>query len=490
MKMGGRSRLARTGAALLALGIICTAAGTALAEDIPYAGYTYDEWNEPIPSKTGYLPDEVVYGDRDHTVQLNAPEDMCVAEDSTLYVLDSGNNRVVVLSPAFALIRVIETFTLPDGGSYTLQNPTGIAVRDGKMWIADYDNQTVVAADTEGHIYRLIRKPESATFPQESAFHPQKVLCDSRGNLYVSVLGVYQGAAVFDKDGEFSDFFGSNSVQVTLSLLMDRFWKSLMNEDQQEQISNYVPVQFTGFDLSARDFLYTCTGANDGNGSRLSRINPNGGNLWSGISAAGDKKVGYYKIHSYPTSFVDVAVTEEEFLFALDATKGRIFLYDTEGSPVFVFGGKGTQKGTFAIPAAIDTDKDSVLVLDKARASITRFRPTDFGKTVKEALIRYYDGDYDGSRTLWEQVLTQDGNLFTAYVGIGKALFYSGEYKEAMHYFRKGCDRENESRAFGEYRAECLRAAFPALISGLCGLVLLCVVFGLIRRRRRRSTDA
>ena len=186
MKMGGRSRLARTGAALLALGIICTAAGTALAENIPYAGYTYDEWNEPIPSKTGYLPDEVVYGDRDHTVQLNAPEDMCVAEDSTLYVLDSGNNRVVVLSPAFALIRVIETFTLPDGGSYTLQNPTGIAVRDGKMWIADYDNQTVVAADTEGHIYRLIRKPESAMFPQESAFHPQKVLCDSRVNLYVS----------------------------------------------------------------------------------------------------------------------------------------------------------------------------------------------------------------------------------------------------------------------------------------------------------------
>ena len=130
MKMGGRSRLARTGAALLAFGIICTAAGAALAEDIPYAGYTYDEWNEPIPSKTGYLPDDVVYGDRDHTVQLNAPEDMCVAEDSTLYVLDSGNNRVVVLSPAFALIRVIETFTLPDGGSYTLQNPTGIAVRE------------------------------------------------------------------------------------------------------------------------------------------------------------------------------------------------------------------------------------------------------------------------------------------------------------------------------------------------------------------------
>ena len=493
MNIAGRNipvrLLAVLPALLLALLPACGLMLPASAADIPYKGYTYDEWNEPIPSKAGYMPDGVYYGDRELTTRLNAPEDMCVAEDGTLYVLDSGNSRVVVLDADFTLVKTIDSFVSADGSTHTLFNPTGIYVREGRICIADYDNMTVVVSDTDGNIQMLITKPESGTFPQDSEFRPQKVLCDSQGNIYVSVLGVYQGAAVFGKDGTFTDFFGSNSVQASLALLMDRFWKSLMNNEQKNQISNYVPVQFAGFDISADDFLYTCTGSNAGEGSRLSRVNPNGTNLWSGLSTTGDLKVGYYKIHGYPTSFADVAVTEDEFLFALDSTKGRIFMYDAEGGMVFAFGGKGNQRGTFAIPSAIDTRGETVLVLDKSKASITLFAPTAYGAIVKQALCLYNDGDYDGSKALWEQVLAEDGNMFTAYVGIGKALFYSGKVQESIAYFRKGNDRENESRAFGEYRSELLRAAFPYILSSVCVLAVLWAALWLWRRSRRKKGE-
>lgn len=471
---------------VLAWLLIGTLLLSAAAETIPYAGYSYDEWNVAIPSKVGYLPSEVYYGDDEMTELFIAPEDFYIDQDGTIYVLDTGNNRIVILDKDFHLVKILDSFQFPDENSYFLSDAKGLFVKDQLLYIADYENMSVIVSDLEGNIRQQITKPDNETFPQESEFRPQKVLVDSQGNIYVLVLGVYQGAAVFNKSGEFTDFFGSNTVKPTLSLLMDQLWKKLMNKTQQDQITNYVPVQFNSFDVTEDDFIYSCTGSNNREPSELRRINPKGDNLWSGISQ-GDLEIGRYKGNSYPSNFVDVAVTEDDFLFALDSIKGRIFLYDPEGSLVFAFGGKGSQKGTFASPTAIETYGEKVLVLDKSKSSITVFEPTDYGSRVNEALRLYTDGDYDGSRALWESVLREDGNMFTAYIGIGKALYYSGDYKESIQYFREGKARENESKAVKEYRSALLRAAFPYFMTGLCIVLVLLAVLWIVRRRRRKK---
>ena len=472
---------------LLAVLLTVSFALPVVAADIPYKGYSYDEWDVAIPSQIGYLPDEVYYGDIDREIFFSAPEDMCMAENGDLYVLDSGNNRVVVLDRDYRLVKVLETFTSPDGSPYSLFSPTGIFVKGDSLYIADYENMTVVVSDTDGNIRQLLTKPENGTFPQESEFRPQKVLCDSGGNVYVLVLGVYQGAVVFNPQGEFTSFYGSNTVEITARLLMDRFWKSLLNTEQQEQMSNYVPVQFTGFDISDEDFMYTCTGVNVGVDSELACVNPSGSNLWANANTIGDLEVGYHKVHAYRTVFVDVVVAENGFVYALDSTKGRIFMYDSEGNMIFAFGGKGSQRGTFAIPSAVEAREDEVLVLDKSKSSLTVFRPTKYGKTVMQALRLYIDGDYDGSRRLWEQVLVEDGNMYTAYTGIGKALLYDGKYKEAIGYFRRGRAYEYESKAFTEYRAQMLREAFPYLISAVCLVVAIVAVCVFLVRRRKKE---
>ncbi|MDD4297727.1 MAG: hypothetical protein PHC69_12370 [Ruminiclostridium sp.] len=458
------------------------------AEQVPYIGYTYDKWNVAIPSTVGYLPDAVYYGDLNLEVRFRSPEDMYVSEDGRIFVLDTGNNRVVVLNSDFTLNKVIETFKMSDGTDYTLFSPKGIFVRGDLMYIADYDNMNVIVSDFEGNISLKLSKPDNPTFPQTSEFRPLKVLADSQGRIYTLVLGVYQGAAVFTSEGEFVDFFGSNTVKPTVKVLMDQFWKRIMNREQKDQLANYVPVQFTNFDITPKDFVYSCTAADISGISEICRINPTGKNLWTGDSM-GDLEVGWYKNKGYYTAFTDVAVTADDFLFSLDSTKGRIFLYDPEGNLVFIFGGKGNQKGTFSMPSAIEIIGDKVLVLDTSKNSITTFSPTEYGEMVNEALRLYIEGNYPESQEIWETVLKQDGNMYTAYIGIGKALYYSGKYKEAIYYFREGSDRINESRAFEEYRSSIIRAYFPYVMSVVSVLFLAGTAWFTVGKIRKRRKD-
>lgn len=473
----------KVSAFILALLLLSSSCLSSSAE-LPYAGYCYNEWDTAIPSTVGYRPVKVYYGDAELETRFNAPADMFVSGDGTVYLLDAGDNRVVILDNQFKLIKTIDVFTLPDGTDYSLLNPKGIFVRDSLIYIADYDNMSVIVSDIDGNIRLKLTKPKQQIFPADHEFRPMKILADSEGNIYVLVLGIYQGAAVFNAKGDFVDFYGSNTVIPTVNVLIDKFWKRILNKKQESQISNYVPVQFTNFDITEDDFVFSCTGADVDGITELRYINPMGKNLW-GSDTRGDLKAGWYKNKGFFTTFVDVAATEDEFLFALDSTKGRVFLYDPDGCMIFSFGGKGTQKGTFAQPAAVDTYGYKVFVLDTVKRSITVFEPTEYGEKVIEAMRLFVDGNYTASQKLWETVLKQDNNLFTAYIGIGKALYYSGKYKESISYFSKGKDRESESKAFKEYRSAVLRKYFPYILS--CGAVLLFIILAVVIVRQKRS---
>ena len=61
-------------------------------------------------------------------------------------------------------------------------------------------------------------------------------------------------------------------------------------------------------------------------------------------------------------------------------------------------------------------------VLDPYKDSITRFSPTEYGAALLEASSLYQEGRYTESVDLWNQVMRQNGNFETAYIGIGKAL--------------------------------------------------------------------
>ena len=139
---------------------------------------------------------------------------------------------------------------------------------------------------------------------------------------------------------------------------------------------------------------------------------------------------------------------------------------------------------------AIETFEDKVYVLDNVRGSITVFNANDYIKTVKTALNLLEQGKYTESREYWEKVLTINSNSTIAYYGIGLALDDSGEYKEALDYFKLSYSNKAYSEAFKEVRREYVKENFIWIISLICVLIVgIVLLAGYLKRRLGRKNS-
>ena len=127
------------------------------------------------------------------------------------------------------------TFTIPV--SYThldvykrqsFATPNGLFV-DGKglIYVADTENKRVVICSEDGRVVRLLSKPQSEVNFTGIDFLPMKVVADDTGYTYLLCKGIYHGAVVYTPEGRFSGYFGANTTEVTLSVILDNFWRKL-----------------------------------------------------------------------------------------------------------------------------------------------------------------------------------------------------------------------------------------------------------------------
>ena len=153
--------------ALAALVTFSSCAGSALADtDLPYTTYNYDYWEDIVYTPAAYVPAGSLTGAslQYHGQALGAfknPQDLCVAQDGTVYLADSGNNRIVLLSSDMTkVIRVISGFE-NHGVADTFQTPTGVAVAsDDTLYIADSLNRRVVVLNPDDTLNRIIEIPQ------------------------------------------------------------------------------------------------------------------------------------------------------------------------------------------------------------------------------------------------------------------------------------------------------------------------------------------
>ncbi len=136
--------------------------------ELPYITYNYDYWEDIVYTPAAYVPAGTVTGTslRCNGKEVGAfknPQDLCVAEDGTIYLADSGNNRIVVLSEDMANVRRIITGFENHGVSDTFQTPTGVALgNDGKLYIADSLNRRIVVLNTDDTLNRIIEIPQTS----------------------------------------------------------------------------------------------------------------------------------------------------------------------------------------------------------------------------------------------------------------------------------------------------------------------------------------
>nr|WP_225229346.1 hypothetical protein [Paenibacillus gallinarum] len=451
------------------------------------ASYNYSFWGETVEAPAAYQATELYTGSDLGVGPLKEPSDLHVSSDQQIYVLDSGNNRVVVLNNRFTDAVTITSFD-HDGVEDTFSNPQGLFVTDqNHVIIADTGNNRIVHLDQDFRLVKVIGAPESDLLQANFQFQPVRVVMDNAQRLYVMSTGVFDGFMEFNAEGVFTSFIGANRVKIDP---IDYFWKRISTQAQRSQMIMYTPTEFTNLDIDNEGFIYATNG--DQWGDNIKKLNAQGNDILRRTGYFNPQGDINYTVDAGPSRLIDIEVSDSEMYSVLDSKRGRIFTYNGDGHLMYIFGGIGNLLGEFKTPTAIERVGDEFIVLDKALGEITLFRTTAYGRTLNEAVRSYYSGDEEKAFELFNETINMNANLEFAYSGIGKALLRQGDYKDAMSYFDRSMDLANYSKSFLLYRKELLRDYFGTIMTLLVVTVVTFMGTRIYRKsvRRKRGVSA
>ncbi len=460
--------------ALLSAAVVLAAGygTTAYAEELPYDTYNYDYREYVVMTPAAYVPNGSVTGQSVGTTDFVEPQDMCVAPNGEVYVADTKNNRIVVLDHDMTqTVRVIDGFT-NNGAADTFNQPYGVCVSENEdLYVADSLNGRVVVLTLDGELIKIIEDPESEILEEGFEFIPLKVSVDYADRVYVISRNAFEGILLFESDGSFTGYYGTIEVKITL---WEKFWRKIATKEERAKQQLYIPTEFTGMDVDPGGFVYATNIDSDGV-QAVRRLNPQGKDViqkGENENVGGDVWNATMGKYGGPSEITDVVYRDKGIYSLLDRKRGRVFTYDKEGNLLYIFGGLGTQEGTFTTPIAIEMIDDELLVLDAYYGAIMRFSATEYGRLINEAVGLRFDGDETQAIGIWQQVLKLDENNELANSGIGKAYLTAGDNKTAMKYLELGMNRKYYSVAWKRYRNEILTENMNLFMT-LLGVVIV-----------------
>ncbi len=189
------------------------------AEDIPYDTYNYDYWGDIFRTPAAYVPQGSILG-TDLTwngASLGAfvePQDLCVAPDGSIWVADTNNHRIVVLDGTMKRVLNVITGFDNHGLQDQFNKPTGVSVTEQAIYIADSMNRRIVVLTLQGALMGIVEIPAAAqtqkigTVNYTVGTHIEgmgaiaKTVEDGQGGLWAVVnLGAGSAMSVTDGDG-------------------------------------------------------------------------------------------------------------------------------------------------------------------------------------------------------------------------------------------------------------------------------------------------
>lgn len=469
-------------AALLLLAVLIPS--SVLAKSIsytPYQGYEYNQYDESTAAPVGYVPDAVYTGETmGLSLDLDAPGDMYYDGKDTVYILDSGHGRILQLDTAFHVTHIYDKFVTGEGEEKDITGARGLTL-DGKgnFYIANTDHYEVLQIDRTGKVLQVITRPDEALTDTDAQFLATKVTVDNRNQLYVLVESINMGAFVFNEQGEFQHFFGSNPIVATAEVARDYLWKRFMTKEMRKGLARITPTVFSNFDVDAYGFLYTVTADKHttARADMVRRLNYKGVNILKEDAVFGDLEWDRaFGLDSLYTSFTDVDIDQAGFINLLDTGRGRIFQYTVEGDLIAEFGSFSGQSGGFEQPTAIETIGDRVYVLDAGKKSVLSFVPSRYGASLRRAFLLMNGTDTAKTLEAWTDVLKMNTNSQYPYYGIGLVYDAQGRYPEAMEQFKLAGAHTEYSKALREYRKEFVGTYYIWLILGAALLIALVVI--------------
>ncbi|MCK9537301.1 MAG: hypothetical protein M0R05_06980, partial [Bacilli bacterium] len=449
-----------------------------VAGSAPYKTETVNRFGELIPTQDAYEPyyNLAVFSYDGNKESLNKPQDIFIDGDDYIYLVDTGNRRIVIFDGAWHCLNIF--------GTDLMMKPQGIFVRDNRIYIADYgtesDNQSgrIFIYDfnkTTNTVtfFKALGVPKSPILTVENfIYRPQKISVDQNGTMYITSQGASNGILLVNNENRFLNYFAPNAPSGSFwDLVKDFFY----GNKKDVLITKKIPPAPINVMLDDTGYIYTVTRTVVRNdlGDALKRVNIGGINFFPyDMVSAG--------------SFVDCWSSAYGTVYAVTAN-GYVYEYDIEGNLLFRFAGpiaSDEQLGLFRSASAVAVNSlDILYVVDDTASSVQFFRKTNFTINVHIALKQYTEGRYPESEILWEEVLRYNSLFDLAYKGIGMAKHLDGNYHSAMRYFRLANSRAEYSEAFWEVRNLWLINHMADLMIGF--FAALAVIIGAIILNRR-----
>ncbi len=449
---------------LLALILLCTMCLPAACADQPlYRSYAYTPDGHPFYMQPPYEPVAIIgqylYTEGGEQIKgLNAPSDMSLADDGTVYIADRGNKRIVQMTLDGVLLREL--------GVGVLKTPEGVYVdADGTVYVADSGNANIVIFNADGEVRDTLTAPNDVRLTG-IMFTPMKVMVDDRGYIYALLKGSNEGLMIMSPNGKFQGYFGRNATQLTFG---ERIKRVFYTDAQIETNANAVAPSITGMCVSKNGFIYTTT--SNLNDLQIKKFNANGDNLFANVQT----QVVVDRRTDAKSAISSLYVDENGLIYAVDATNGSVVLYDAGGAPLLMFGeklvGNDRRVGFFTDPCAITATADNrLLVLDRAYNGIHVFRPTTLTGKILSAVSLYNDGRYYDAESSWRDILKANSSYYWANLGLGRIDYMNGDWNASMARMVLAENQEYYSDAMWKLRAETVQKYAATVILVLAGL--------------------
>ncbi|MBO5294991.1 MAG: YIP1 family protein [Clostridia bacterium] len=492
---------------VLSLVMIASAMTVGAGASSAYQTYTYSINGQALYSPDAYSANKSVdYTQMGLEKNFNNPGDMVTDKNEKVYIADTGNNRIVVLSRYFEYEFEISTFINSQGTEDSLAAPQGVFVTDEAIWVCDTDKNRLVRFDLQGNFEKIIDAPESQLFDSSDVYKPVAMAIDQYGRIYVVSSTTYQGIIVMDSNGQFVGFVGAQAVTISA---WEIIWRRFQTDEQKKLSESLVSTEFNNIDITDEGFIYVTTssikassveGAINGKSKSgqympVKLLNPAGDEImrrngfWPPAGEIDFRSMD--SNYSGVSTVTDVAVGPEKTWTIIDSKRNKLYTYDFNGNLLFAFGDKGSMLGSISNIEAVTYQDDTMLVLDKGSNTIIVYERTEYGDMLIGAIAAENSLDYNYAISCWEKVLQRNSNFDAAYVGIGNALYRSGQFEESLEYYETAYDVDNWTNSYKEVRKEWMSTWFILLLVAIiAGIVLIVKFFGWAAKVNKRvSTD-
>ncbi len=302
---------------------------------------------DPYEEKTIRLEADLILRTNE-LFQVDAPRDIAIASDGTLYVADSRNHRILHLDQEGNLLHAWGTFEASDFAANVIASegnfnePWGLDVGpDGSVYVADTWNHRIQKFTADGQFLATWGQFGAA----ESPYHfwgPRGVAVDAQGRVFITDTG-NKRIIIFDSEGNNLASFGGAGLGVgqfdePVGIEVDNLGRLFVADTWNKRIQILIPEGDT------LQYPTHITWDIDG---------------WYGDS-----------LDNKPFLTID----EDYNVYVADPIMGRVLVFDQDGSVLVSWGGYGTAPDEIGIAAGLAVDQQGrVWVSDALNNRLMRF---------------------------------------------------------------------------------------------------------------------